>query len=333
VNSHPLRAAIVGAGLMGRWHADAVVRLGHTVAAVVDRDSARAAALASRHRGCQVAAAVEAAPPVDVVHVCTPQGTHVDLARASIARGAHVIVEKPLADTVAETEALLTLAQSRGRLMVPVHQFLFQRGVRQAQRALPGLGALLHVDFVACTAGALHLDAAGHDRVAFEIMPHPLSLIARLVSAKLVDAEWQVRHARPGELRVHGSLADTTMGILISTGGRPTTNALRLIGARGTIHIDLYHGYATLTRGRTTRIGKALQPFVVTTATLASAATNLARRLATREPAYPGLRRLIGLFYGAAESGGAAPVSAEECLSVARACDEIREHARDRALT
>jgi predicted dehydrogenase len=319
----PLRAAIVGAGLMGRWHAHAVARLGHTVAVVVDRDPARAAALASRYRGCEAAATFASAPAVDVVHVCTPVGTHVELARESIASGAHAIVEKPLADTAADTNQLLALAQSRGRLIVPVHQFVFQRGVQQAARALPALGPLLHVDFVGCTAGASHLDEQGRDRIAREILPHPLSLVARLVSPAIDAAEWHVRHPGAGEVRVDGVIGGITVSMLVSTGGRPTRNALRLIATHGTVRIDLYHGCATIIRGRATRTEKVLQPFVEGTATLASAATNLARRAIAREPAYPGLRQLIDRFYVAARSDGPAPLSPQECLAVAHTMDAI----------
>jgi len=321
--SRPLRGAIVGAGLMGRWHAHAVARLGHSVAAVVDPDRSRAAALASQYDNCVPATALATAPAVDVVHVCTPLGSHVDVAREAIARGAHVIVEKPFAETATETALVLRLAQSSGRLVAPVHQFLFQRGIGESQRALPAIGVPLHVDFVACTAGASHLAVAEQDRIAMEIVPHPLSLIARLVSPKLADVEWQVRHTAPGELRVQGALLETTIAILISTRGRPTTNMLRLIGAGGTVHVDLYHGFATLTRGRATRAGKVLQPFLGSGATFLRAAMNLARRGAAGEPAYPGLRDLIARFYAAVQSGGPAPISPDECLAVAQAMERI----------
>jgi predicted dehydrogenase len=324
-----LRGAIVGAGLMGRWHADAIARSGHIVAAVVDPDGARADALASRYpqaRGASRLAAVEA---VDVVHVCTPLATHVAVAREALGRGCHVISEKPLAPSATETRDLIDLAQASGRMIVPVHQFLFQRGVERALRALPAIAPLLHVDFAICTAGASHLEAPERDRLVLEILPHPLSLVARLVSPAIAGTPWQVRRSGPGELRADTILDSTTVSILISAGCRPTTNTMRLLGARGTLHLDLFHGFAFATRGRTTRTGKALQPFVTGATMLVAATANLARRAVAREAAYPGLRDLVGRVYTSARSGGAPPITTDEALAVAIATDLIRDGVPD----
>jgi predicted dehydrogenase len=312
---------------MGRWHAAAVARAGHAVAAIIDSDESRAAALAVRYPGSAAGTALAAVRDADVVHVCTPLGTHMPLAREALAMGAHVIVEKPLAETVKETRELLALAAANARLIIPVHQFLFQRGVQQAIGTMPALGRVLHIDFTACTAGAFGLSESEHARVAREILPHPLSLLARLVSPTLAGADWQVRYAGCGELRVHGELAGATLSILISTGGRPTTNILRLIGTRGTIQLDLFHGFAMVARGRATRAGKVLQPFLTSGGTFYAATRNLVWRAAAREPAYPGLRRLIAAFYAAAQSGTAAPISPDELLAVAIAAEHINSQA------
>ena len=320
----PLRAAIVGAGLMGRWHAHAVAHAGHTVSAIIDPDAARASLLARAYHSAQTAATLEGSDPVDVVHICTPLATHGALAREALDRGSHVIAEKPLVASALETTELLDHAAAAGRLLVPVHQFLFQPGVLRAQQQLHDIGLLLHADFVACTAGAASRDDAEQNRVAVEVLPHPLSLLARLVSPHIADVDWQVRHTRPGELRADGVLAGVSVSALISTGSRPTTNQLRLLGQRGTIAIDLFHGFAVTTHGRATRAGKIAQPFVSGAALLGAASANLVRRAAMREPAYPGLRELVRCFYDAAATGGVAPISATETLAVATTFERIQ---------
>jgi predicted dehydrogenase len=309
---------------MGRWHAAAISRSRHIVGAIVDPDAGRAAALASAYPGSQVASTLADVSAIDVVHVCTPLETHVLLTREALERGHHAIVEKPLAATAAETKILIDLAAAAQRLIVPVHQFLFQRGVRRALKVLPTIAPLLHVDVVVCTAGASRLGPSGREQVVLEILPHPLSLAARLVSPAIVDAQWHVRNTAPGELRVDGVVEGTTVSALISAGGRPTINAMRLIGESGTIHIDLFHGFASITRGRTTRAGKIVQPFIGSGSILAAAAGNLARRAITRESAYPGLRDLVDAVYASAATGGAPPISSDECLAVAAAIDQIR---------
>ena len=80
------RAAIVGAGLMGRWHARYAARAGAVVAAIVDPQTAAAVALHKRIAGTRVFATLEdclAARAADVVHVCTGSDSHVRLAETA----------------------------------------------------------------------------------------------------------------------------------------------------------------------------------------------------------------------------------------------------------
>ena len=53
---------------------------------------------------------------VDVVHVCTPNRLHAPLAEAALNAGKHVVCEKPLAMTAAESGELLQLARASGRV-------------------------------------------------------------------------------------------------------------------------------------------------------------------------------------------------------------------------
>ena len=309
---------------MGKWHAHAVARCGHLVVAIIDSSVERATAVARSHAGARAYTSLrDVGDAIDVVHVCTPPASHHALVTEALARGAHVIAEKPLATSAADTSELLTRAQSAGRLLVPVHQFLFQRGVRAAAAWLPSMGQLLHFDAVACTAGAAGRSAEDRDRVALEVLPHALSLMIRLVSPDVAGAQWHVRRARAGELRIDGVLVDTAVSALVSTGGRPTTNVLRLIGENGTVHMDLFHGFAVRARGSATRRGKVAQPFLSGASLIAGAASNLVRRAVTREPAYPGLRELVRRFYDAVEQGTPAPIAPDETLAVATAIDQI----------
>jgi predicted dehydrogenase len=310
---------------MGRWHADAVARTGHTVAAIVDQDTLRARALANRHPDAKEYDDLRALDgPVDFVHVCTPLETHIALIETALDAGAHVIAEKPLASSAAETRNLLNRAQSKGLHLVPVHQFLFQRGVLDVMSRLPSLGTLLHFDTTACTAGAEGRSAGDRDHVAIEVLPHALALLCRFVSPKIGDAMWHVRKSRPGELRADAIVSSVTISILVSCGGRPTANAIRLVGERGSAHIDLFHGFSVQQEGRVGRSKKIAQPFTFGANLLATAGANLARRAADREPAYPGLRELVRRSYAAAMAGDPAPISSEETLAVAVAWDEIR---------
>jgi len=140
-----LRVAVVGTGFIGPFHVDAVRRGGYgEVVALGGSDAARTAARASA-LGVPVAttdvAALLADPSIDVVHVCTPNRTHVELATAALEAGRHVVVEKPVALASTEAYALAALAR---RLGLHAAVALTYRGypmVRRA-RALVGAGEL-----------------------------------------------------------------------------------------------------------------------------------------------------------------------------------------------
>ena len=326
------RFAIVGAGLMGRWHADAGVRAGGRLVAICDPDSEAARGLAGR--GPQISLYSQLAPLLasdrpDVVHICTPLERHAELIEQSLEAAADVIVEKPLAADAGETARLLGLARDRERVLCPVHQLVFQAWLGELER----LGEILSLDYSACSAGATH-PASDPDRVADDILSHPLSLFVALLSRGDADADaardvgalaWSAQRAAPGELAAHATSGKVALGLSISLHGRPPRHELRATGTRGTLHADLFHGFAWREGASTSRAYKIARPFWSAGRQLAGAASNLARRAAKREPAYPGLRELISQVYGCRSRGtlAASPVPPDHTLAVARARDAI----------
>jgi hypothetical protein len=186
------------------------------------------------------------------------------------------------------------------------------------------------VDTLICSAGAKS-GVQDADLVAADILPGPLSLIARLLPGAVGVADWRIEHPAKGELRANTSVGKASASMLISLNGRPTVNALRLIGQRGSAQVDLFHGFCVLEHGTVSRAQKIAHPFVQSGATLFSAATNLISRAARRESAYPGLRELIRRFYEALSTRGKPPVSASEVLEVAAARDNILAEIRRKA--
>ncbi|HKS05495.1 MAG TPA: Gfo/Idh/MocA family oxidoreductase [Gemmatimonadaceae bacterium] len=313
---------IVGAGLMGQWHAHAAHALGERVRAVVDTDLTRAQTLAKEYEAratTDLADALGTQP--FAAHICTPLDAHVAQASAALDAGAHVIVEKPFALTPADTRALLSRAASAKLHAVPVHQYLFQTGTREALDELANFGPPLHADFVACSAGA---DATNErSRIARDILPHAMSVLRRVHGPSFSAIQWSAVEPAQGELRVTAAADGSSISILISMSGRPTQNTARLIGEHGTVHLDFFHGFATFESPDVSRAHKIARPFTLGAKTLANAATNLATRALQREPAYPGLRELVSAFYSAARANTAPPISAEEAIDVAVAVEKI----------
>ena len=131
-----LRAGIIGTGFMGAVHSHAVRAAGSTVSAVAGSNQASAKA-ARAGLGAQAAAATPEAliarDDVDVVHVCTPNATHADLARKAIAAGKAVICEKPLATSVDDAAELTDLARQAGVTAAVPFVYRFYPAVREAR--------------------------------------------------------------------------------------------------------------------------------------------------------------------------------------------------------
>lgn len=107
-----MKLAVIGAGHMGRFHAEKFSRLpGVELAAVVDRDAARATVSDYRTVIGKIDAAV----------VAVPTDLHHEVARACLERGVHVLVEKPLAATLAEADDLVDLAAKKNVVLQVGH--------------------------------------------------------------------------------------------------------------------------------------------------------------------------------------------------------------------
>lgn len=111
-----LRAAIVGTGFVARVHARALRELGVRTVAVCGRTPAGTEALAT-DLGADpyddLDALLEHAA-VDVLHVCTPNAVHAEQTLSALERGVHVVCEKPLAVSTAETASMVDTAERMG---------------------------------------------------------------------------------------------------------------------------------------------------------------------------------------------------------------------------
>ena len=135
-----LKAAVIGTGFVGPFHVDAVRRGGYGEVVVVvgsdpERTRRRADALGVAHATADLAAVLDD-PQIDVVHVCTPDSTHVDIARRALKAGKHVVVEKPLASTGADARSLVQLARDCGLHAAVAFTYRGYPMVRRARQAI-----------------------------------------------------------------------------------------------------------------------------------------------------------------------------------------------------
>jgi predicted dehydrogenase len=128
--ARPLGVAVIGYSFMGKAHSNAWRNVGAFYPdtppvrqqVLVGRDPAAVKAAAGRYGWAESAtdwADVVGRDDIDIVDICTPGHLHADIALAALAAGKHVLVEKPLANTVAESEAMVSAAASAaGRSMI-----------------------------------------------------------------------------------------------------------------------------------------------------------------------------------------------------------------------
>lgn len=138
-----LRVGLMGAGQVAQRHAEAFAQLPDArIVAVADVDPRRAEALAKPH-GAAALPAWEALldHDLDAVIIALPHHLHVAPAVAAAARGWHILLEKPIANSLAEADAIVAVARQAGvRLMISfVHRF---REEWQAARGIIERGEL-----------------------------------------------------------------------------------------------------------------------------------------------------------------------------------------------
>ena len=141
-----LRTGVVGTGFIGAVHVDALRRLGVEVAGVVGSSPERATA----KRLAPVYASYEALlddDRVDVVHLTTPNHLHYRHVLAALDAGKHVVCEKPLALTAAESAELVERAERSGLVHCTNFNIRFYPQVQEARArvARGNLGEIRHV--------------------------------------------------------------------------------------------------------------------------------------------------------------------------------------------
>jgi predicted dehydrogenase len=173
-----LRIVVVGYGYWGPNIVRNVLESQELeLVAVCERDQSRADKCAQRHAGVATEPdldALLARPDVDAVSVATPPRTHFDIARRALDHGKHVLVEKPLATSVADARALIALAEERGLVLMPGHTFLYSPPVNAVRRLIES-GELGEIYFV--TSSRMNLGLYQADGVVRDLAPHDLSIL------------------------------------------------------------------------------------------------------------------------------------------------------------
>ena len=182
-----LQVAQIGVGRWGRNLLRNLVALPSAdVVAVCDTSDpalAEAARLAPRARATRDPQSVVEDPTVGAVVVATETPHHAEWARAALVAGKHVFVEKPLAPTVAEAEALVTLAAEHDRRLMVGHLLRYHPAFRHVERlaAEGALGEIRYLYSVRVNLGVVRSQENAFDSLA----PHDLAVARALLGPAL----------------------------------------------------------------------------------------------------------------------------------------------------
>ncbi len=178
-----MKLAVLGYGYWGpHLVRNFIARDDCTVSVVAERRPDRVASLRRLYPGLDVVAEAEEAllrADVDAVAIATPVETHFPLVKRALERGKHVVVEKPLAGSVAEAEELLALAAAGRRVLMVDHTFLYTGAVQLLKRLVDdgSLGRLTYVDSTRINLGLFQHDV----NVLWDLAAHDVSIVKYLV--------------------------------------------------------------------------------------------------------------------------------------------------------
>lgn len=118
-------------------------------------------------------------PDVDAIAIATPAATHTAIGLAALDAGKHVLVEKPLAPTVAEGRKLVEAARDRGLVLMCDHTYCYTPVVQHIRRIAHAgdLGGLQYLDSVRINLGLVQPDVD----VLWDLAPHDLSIIDHIL--------------------------------------------------------------------------------------------------------------------------------------------------------
>jgi UDP-N-acetylglucosamine 3-dehydrogenase len=240
-----IRTAVVGVGAMGRHHARLYHDLpGSKLVAVADADTATAEAVAHRH-GVRFYADCRAmldAEDVEAVSICVPTTLHREVALEAIQRGLHVLIEKPIAESVEEGGVIVDRAYAQGVTCMVGHVERFNPAVVELKRRLDE-GELGHIfEIVARRKGPFPVRVRDVG-VVIDLAAHDLDIMWYLTGAEVtrVYAETARRVHESREDMLSGLLrfSDGTVGVLDINWLTPTKiRELSVIGERGMFQVN-----------------------------------------------------------------------------------------------
>lgn len=182
--SETLKIGVAGVGAMGRNHARVLASLeGAQLCAIYDVDQGRAEELAALHGTKAVSSLEDFAALVDAAAIAVPTVAHREVAGFLLEKGKHVLVEKPLSDSLHEAQELVALAEARNRVLQVGHIERFNPVMRQLEDRIK------QPRFIEATRLSPFPNRSMDIGVVLDVMIHDLEIILHLVRSPIVSVD------------------------------------------------------------------------------------------------------------------------------------------------
>jgi predicted dehydrogenase len=179
-----IRAAVVGVGYLGRFHAQKYASAaGCELVAVADSRAEACEPLAAELGTRALTDYRSLFGSVEAVSVVTPTPSHFAITREFLEAGAHVLVEKPITDTPAQARELIALAARLGRILQVGHLERFNSAILAAE---PHLSS---PRFVECHRLAPYRERGTDVNVVLDLMIHDIDIVQTIVGAPITSID------------------------------------------------------------------------------------------------------------------------------------------------
>lgn len=182
--SGKIRAAVIGTGYLGRFHAQKYASMpGVELVAVVDTDFQRAAAVAAETGTRALTEYKPLLGQIDCASLAVPTALHFPIARELLQAGVDVLVEKPLASSVYEGRAIVELADQKERILQVGHLERFNPALAAVRKVLT------EPRFVECHRLGPFVARSADVDVVLDLMIHDLDVVLSLVGSEVTHIE------------------------------------------------------------------------------------------------------------------------------------------------
>ncbi|MGH7026871.1 Gfo/Idh/MocA family oxidoreductase [Brevundimonas sp.] len=190
----PLKIGVAGAGVMGRNHARVLSDLrGVELTTVFDPDAVTAEGVAAAYGATAVTTAQAfVAAGLDAAVIATPNRYHAELGVALLNAGVHVLVEKPIAATTADAQAMIDAAKANNRVLMVGHVERFNPAVETVKRAVEG-DEIISIQITRVGPFPPRMGEVG---VVIDLAVHDIDIIRHLTGSEIVEVQPQLVRTR-----------------------------------------------------------------------------------------------------------------------------------------